>query len=143
MTPEQVEQLFTELRDSAVGTRIKFHLQDASTTIEGIVIEPPGDHPAGLEDGIFLQDVEDYTQVYCLCPDNQNGVGNILVHTFVQARRAPDRTPSPNHHDEISRKLKAAEQVTVSGGATGAEYGDICGVVDTEAPPPPPTREDD
>lgn len=140
MTPEQVEQLFTELRDTEVGTRIKFHLQDANTTIEGIVIKPPGDSPLGLEEGIFLQDVEDYTQIYCLCPDTTNGVGNILVHTFVQAPPAADRAPSPGYADELSERIRTAEHVTIGGGATGEEYGDLAGVVDTDAPTPPPAQ---
>ena len=116
-------------------------MEVASTTIEGIVIDPPGDHPPGLEEGIFLQDVEDYTQIYCLCPDKQNGVGNILVHTFVQAPAPANRLPSPGYEDEISKRLAAAEQVTVAGGVIGEKYGEVHGVVDTNTPPPSPATD--
>lgn len=139
MTPEQVEQLFAELRQTAQGTRVKFHMQESEVTIEGIIIEPPGERPAGLDDGVFLRDVEDFTQIYCLCADRgNNGVGNILVHTFVQSAAPPARDPSPAYEDEISRRLQAAARVVVGGGARQELCGAISGVVDTNAPAPAP-----
>lgn len=137
MTPEQIEQLFVELRQAAVGTRVKFHLQDSTTTVEGIIIDPPGEQPENLRDGVYLQDVEDYTQIYCLCPDQTNGAGNILVHTFVQgASPARLKGPSPEYSDEVSQRLREAEDVHAGGGAVGASTGAITGTLDTSVPPP-------
>lgn len=143
VTPEQVEQLFSELRQSVVGTRIKFHLQETATTIEGVLIDTPGERPPGLDEGVFLQDLEDHTQIYCLCEDRgTNGVGNILVHTFVQAGVCADRDSSPVFNDETSERLRAAEGAFCGGGITQEEHVDFQGVVDTDAPPPPPAGPD-
>ena len=136
-----MEQLFTELRESTVGTRIKFHLQEAATTIEGIIISPPGERPPGLEEGVFLQDLEDHTQIYCLCEDNSNnGVGNILVHTFAQGVIGVDRGPSPMFNDEISRDLKESAGVHAGGGVRQELDSSVTGEVDTDAAMPPPLK---
>ena len=144
MTPEEITQLFAELRQTVAGTRVKFHLQETATTIEGIVVDPPGTRPPGLEDGIFLQDVEDQTQIYCLCEDPPvNGEGNLRVHTFNQGGGdGTVRIPSLILHDDISRDLLQAEGVTAGGGITQELHRHIEGVVDTEAPPPAPLVRD-
>ncbi len=137
MTPDQVEQLFSELRESVVGTRVKFDLQETASTIEGFLIDPPGQRPPGLDDGVFLQDVEDHTQIYCLCEDSaKNGVGNILVHTFVQAGLGGEPVTAPVLDDGIAERLQAAAQVSCGGGIVKDLYSNFDGVVDTNAPIP-------
>lgn len=144
MTPEEITQLFTELRQTVAGTRVKFHLQETATTIEGIVVDPPGTRPPGLEDGIFLQDVEDQTQIYCLCEETPaNGEGTLRVHTFTQGGGdAKPRKPSPLLNDDLSRELLQAEGVTAAGGITQELHRHAEGVVDTEAAPPAPLVRD-
>ena len=139
VTPEDIEQLFRELGECTRGTRVKFDLQEADTSIEGIIIDPPGQRPPGLDGGVFLQDVEDHTQIYCLCEDNgRNGAGNILVHTFVQAGDGTDRVAPPVLDDGIEERLLATPQVTCGGGILKELGSNISGVVDTDAPTPPP-----
>lgn len=138
MTPEQLEELFAELRSAPAGTRIKFQLQEEMGAVEGIVIDPPGHRPEGLEEGVFLQDVEDHTQVYCLCPDPDRDSGNILVHTFELGAVPMEKGPSPEFRDEITERLEEAEGVHIGGGANGTSEGAVTGQIDTDAPAPPP-----
>jgi hypothetical protein len=126
----EIDKLFARLRKAGHGSVIKFDASNSGQAVEGIIIDPGPQRPAGFESGVFITVPSDPDHIYYLDPDASKKEGRLIIQMLEVPKKEP--VPEVRVEDLLSdfEQIRQAPDVKRGGGATGEACSKHTGIIE-------------